>query len=104
MIISPLLLSPSRKGSAPYTDKTPELARALISSMLHPDSHKRGGYFDSKLVTTMPYFAVRDLPFYFPAISPHGDCPPFFFASQLSIATTCNISTPAPISSSHLII
>ena len=35
------------------------MARTLITLLLHPDSQQRGGYLESKLITTLPYFKVR---------------------------------------------
>ena len=48
-----------KEGCVPFTDKTPALARSVIGTMLRPDPQTRGGYLDSKVVTSMPYFAVR---------------------------------------------
>jgi hypothetical protein len=74
-----------REGAEKFTDRTPKPARLeyrlelystlfkrsfcdliflrphhrdLISLMLHPDGHKRGGYTDMKRVFSMPYFEV----------------------------------------------
>ena len=44
------------------------LYRNLISIMLHPEAHKRGGYTDMKKVFNMPFFEVHNMS---PFITPH---------------------------------
>ena len=57
LLLPPILPIPYSLATLSFF--SPFLCRDLISLMLHPEAHKRGGYTDMKRVFNLPYFEVR---------------------------------------------